>query len=318
MEPQLESEAEHLTWALQDLYAILDALPTPISWATIGDETIRYVNRAFTTTFGYEISDLSTVSDWIERCYVSAAQRDKARASWETIWLAPGEGIGTVSAFEIDVRCRNGHVITVQNRGILLHDMRIALAVFEDISAQKRVQNALKRIAFEDPLTGIANRRALHDAWTLRLVDQAGRKNCSRLALLLIDLDGFKEINDQWGHDAGDDVLKAVAARLQSSLGHHDMLCRIGGDEFAVLRSKDVSFAAVETLGHRIQSALSEPFKLAQADVSLSASIGASLYPQHGATLRELMRHADAALYQVKHAGKSSFAWYSAPATLSS
>ncbi|HEX3982087.1 MAG TPA: GGDEF domain-containing protein, partial [Acidisoma sp.] len=275
---------------------------------------IRFVNRSFTTCFGYRVDDLSDVQTWQSQVLVREHQRDLARRSWETLWQSSGGKNPSMEGFELDIRTRDGRIITTQHRGIFLSDLKISVAVFEDISAQKQVQDTLRHLAFEDALTGVGNRRALQDAWHRFDVRVGAGLPRPALAVLLIDLDGFKTVNDCWGHDAGDEVLKQAALRLQSAIGGEAAVFRTGGDEFAVLVPAVCSPASVEATYARIQDAISTPFPLGVKEVRLSASVGASLYPRHGGSLRDMLHRADQALYHVKRSGKRGFAWYGAPA----
>jgi diguanylate cyclase (GGDEF)-like protein len=155
----------------------------------------------------------------------------------------------------------------------------------------------LRRQALHDALTGLPNRTLLHRraARVLRGDDTA--------AMLLIDLDRFKEVNDTLGHDTGDALLIEVAERLGSALRRGDTLARLGGDEFAVLVGGAPDRAAVVELAGRLQDALRRPFALRGVAVELEASIGVALYPQHGATAGTLLQRADVAMYDAKRGG---------------
>lgn len=302
--------ASSALWSLRDLHIILDAVPTPISWATLADGRIRFTNRAFTRTFGYSEADLTTVEDWVETYYPRQHDQLRAREVWQGLWKTTRSGVAEVPAIELEVRCRDGRVLTVQHRGILLPEIGLGVATFEDITPQKVAAEALRRFAFEDPLTGLANRRALQTHWQAVGAAETEQK----IAFLLIDLDGFKAVNDGLGHDAGDELLLAAAARLRACVRDRDVVCRIGGDEFGILLSNPVSEPVAEQVCGRIQAAFHEPFLVQGKSVWVGASVGASLYPTQGATLQELMLRADEALYRVKRGGKGGWEWAQLPA----
>ncbi len=151
--------------------------------------------------------------------------------------------------------------------------------------------------AITDPLTGLPNRRALHRASRDRLSDPAEPQ-----AFLMLDLDRFKDVNDSLGHQAGDELLVQVAERLRSRLRSDDLLVRLGGDEFAVLL-EGAGAAEAEALAATLGAALDEPFDLGELSVHTAASIGISLYPDHGGDLSTLMRKADVAMYRAKSSG---------------
>lgn len=296
----------------RELHIILDAVPVPLSWALLPGGEIQFVNRTFKRVFGYGDESFPTVDDWIDRAYVDDAERELARHRWQHLWQPEASGISEVEVIELRVRCADGSVLTVQHRGILLHDIGIGIATFEDISARKQAEEALHRISFEDPLTGTGNRRALQARWldeTSSTAAAAGRL----LAVLLIDLDDFKPVNDAMGHEIGDAVLAAVAGRLRECIRGSDLLFRIGGDEFVILLPDLRAPGQVEALCRRIGHAFDAPFGGADQAIRLGATIGASLWPQDGIDLRELLRQADEALYRLKRTRKGGWEWYRAP-----
>jgi diguanylate cyclase (GGDEF)-like protein len=184
----------------------------------------------------------------------------------------------------------------------------------QDSNQQLADANAeLHRLAFIDPLTGIPNRLLFEDrmAHALGRVDrqlrEAGPGSLARAAVLFIDLDGFKPVNDGFGHAAGDAVLREVAQRLRAICRQSDTLARVGGDEFVMLLEDLADEAQAEAAAKRIVAALSKPFQLPSQRVSLSCSIGVALYPDHGQRER-LLASADAAMYAAKNGGGAGFA----------
>ncbi|MBO0128453.1 sensor domain-containing diguanylate cyclase [Agrobacterium sp. OT33] len=304
------ANAENLSY--RDLHIILDALPIPLSWATVPDGKIQFVNRAFVTLFGYPEDAFATVEDWIENAYVRHEDRIEARKQWKSLWTAKSSGISEIDSFEIEVRCSYGDIRTVQHRGMLLHEINIAIATFDDISERKIMEEKLHRFAFEDTLTGLANRRMLQKFWNERLASVESSQRIS--GLLLIDLDGFKAINDRFGHDAGDDVLVAVAKRLRKNVRIEDLVCRLGGDEFVVLIHENASHERIPQICWRIEASLARPIRGGKGSYTVGASIGASLFPQDGQDLMELLKRADEALYRVKREAKGGWQWFATPA----
>lgn len=172
---------------------------------------------------------------------------------------------------------------------------------------QQRLHTEVTRIAklaHSDPLTGLANRLLFEQR--LREALFASATHNLRLALIFIDLDGFKEINDSLGHAAGDEVLKTISTRLVKRVRDGDTVGRLGGDEFAVLLTEIRQNASVEVLGRRLLSTIVMPIQVAGGTCRVSASIGISLYPEHGNTGRVLMERADQAMYLVKGNGKNN------------
>ncbi len=184
------------------------------------------------------------------------------------------------------------------------------VATLVDITDFKIAEEKIKHLAFYDPLTGLANRRKLSERLNHSMAMCSREKK--QLAVLMMDLDRFKNVNDTLGHLAGDELLKQVAQRITARLRTTDMVARLGGDEFVVLL-EDISHqddaARVAT---EIVADLSATFQLTQSDdVRIGASIGIALYPQHGKTPELLMDNADIALYQAKDNGRGCFAYFS-------
>jgi len=189
------------------------------------------------------------------------------------------------------------------------------LCMIEDISARKITEKTIKQLAFHDPLTQLPNRRLLYER--LKHSIDVGRRDGKNLALLMLDLDRFKRVNDSFGHLAGDELLQKVAERITARLRDVDMVARLGGDEFVVLLENITQPEDAAQVANEIIADLTARFCLSQSDdILIGASIGISLYPQHGTSPEMLMDHADAALYQAKDAGRGCFAYFSEELTL--
>jgi two-component system cell cycle response regulator len=163
----------------------------------------------------------------------------------------------------------------------------------------------LEPLALHDALTGLPNRRLLMDRLALYIAH--ARRNRSSMALMYLDLDGFKQINDTLGHDAGDTLLCLVAARLVSAVRQEDTVARLGGDEFVIALSELTQNDDVAKLAAKVILAVSQPYSIQGGDVSITASIGVSIYPAHGEDADTLMKNADIALYEAKHTGKNNY-----------
>ncbi len=171
-----------------------------------------------------------------------------------------------------------------------------------DITVIKSAQHRLEQLARTDVLTGLPNRLFLQ-AETTRLVASADREGTG-LGMLVIDLDGFKHVNDTLGHAAGDALIVDVAQRLASTLDDGDLLARLGGDEFVVLTRRSGDLDALRALAHRLAASLSGSFSAGGLDVFVTAAVGGAVYPQHAATPEALFRCADAAMYRAKRIGR--------------
>ena len=177
-----------------------------------------------------------------------------------------------------------------------------------EISERRQAQSKLNYLAYHDPLTGLANRRCF-----IERLDESLRENGrtgERLAVLFIDLDQFKQVNDSLGHGVGDELLVSVAARLSEHVRLIDMLARLGGDEFICLMEAVRSEAEVEMLAREILGAFELPFKLGDHELFLTAAVGISLFPGDGDSVLDLMRNADSAMYRAKAQGRGNFHFY--------
>nr|WP_240942456.1 sensor domain-containing diguanylate cyclase [Planosporangium thailandense] len=170
--------------------------------------------------------------------------------------------------------------------------------------AERARMAELAHQAFHDVLTGLPNRSLLLDRLEQAISGAAGGRE--RVALLLIDLDGFKQVNDTYGHHAGDVLLERVGERLLRAVRDHNTLARLGGDEFAVLITGDPDLSAVSAVAGRIHAQLEEPFGVEGRQVRIGASIGIAVFPDHAPDHSGLVRRADNAMYQAKRNGGGS------------
>jgi diguanylate cyclase (GGDEF)-like protein/PAS domain S-box-containing protein len=189
----------------------------------------------------------------------------------------------------------------VEHGELKLGDRRVTLAFVRDITARKAYTEGLEHQALHDALTGLAN-RTLFGEHVFQALASAKRSDESR-AVLVMDLDGFKQVNDTLGHDQGDSLLKQVAERLKVALRETDTIARLGGDEFAVLPGDATDLAAAAVVAWKIQRTCAAGFKLNETTVHVSASIGIAIFPDHGRTTAELLRRADVAMYIAKRSG---------------
>ncbi|TFE00012.1 bifunctional diguanylate cyclase/phosphodiesterase [Jeotgalibacillus sp. R-1-5s-1] len=180
--------------------------------------------------------------------------------------------------------------------------------VGQDITKQNRAENALKKMAFSDSLTALPNRRYITEKIDETIQD--AHRNGKMFALMYIDMDHFKEINDSMGHDVGDELLKQFSIRLQSALDDNQVVARIGGDEFLILIPDIENEKEVEVLAEKIFSSIKHEWKVDQYHFCTTSSMGISIYPTHGRNKRELIKQADEALYEAKNNGKNSYRIY--------
>jgi diguanylate cyclase (GGDEF)-like protein/PAS domain S-box-containing protein len=246
--------------------------------------------------------------------FVAAEDRRRARAAYKRM-IAKDE-----SSLRMQHRFlrRDGEVLWVDASASLVRDSDLrksfAIVMIQDDTQRKQAEAALlaqaelnEYQALHDALTGLANRTLFRDNVDHAL--RSGRRTDARAAVLVMDLDGFKEINDTLGHAAGDDLLVEVGGRLQTALRSSDTVARLGGDEFGMLlpdlTGPDDVLRAVE----RLRATIEDPVELQGLSLSLEASIGIALFPDHGTDVESLLRCADAAMYQAKEE-KSGWAFY--------
>jgi diguanylate cyclase (GGDEF)-like protein/PAS domain S-box-containing protein len=232
----------------------------------------------------------------------SALSQRRDRAVHESR-VVKAEG-GWVDA-EITVAC-----LDIQGRTLLT-------LVAHDISHRKvaerherETRRKLSNLAQHDALTGLPNRLYLHNRMPRVLQNIATGDNV--LALLYIDVDNFKNINDSLGHGPGDQLLQIVARRMRAAVSSHDVVARMGGDEFVVVAPLMANVPAIDDLAFRLQTAVSAPIALDGQTVTVTASVGIAIYPSDGTDFEALQRHADIALYQAKEAGRNCHRFFSA------
>ncbi|KRA07521.1 bifunctional diguanylate cyclase/phosphodiesterase [Acidovorax sp. Root568] len=205
----------------------------------------------------------------------------------------------------------NGAYCAVQLSWVALRDdegrLVQSIGFMRDLTLQHAAQKRIEELAYSDALTGLPNRLLLSQRVDTAI--QGARQSDTGFAILFLDMDRFKIINDSLGHPFGDRVLQLVAERLQTCLRQTDMLCRLGGDEFVIyLHGGDASVA--ESVARRILDDMLKPFMLDSMGFSIQCSIGIALYPQDGATLDDLIKQSDTAMYRVKERGRGSYGFY--------
>ncbi|MFO0692258.1 MAG: diguanylate cyclase [Polyangiales bacterium] len=203
-------------------------------------------------------------------------------------------------------RLKDGRWIEVTNH-FTAHDA--VVSVHKDVTSRKRDEERLKYLAMHDPLTGLANRSAFD-----RRLDEAVAEERT-FALLFVDLDRFKDVNDTLGHDAGDRLLLRIAEAIRNAVRTGDLVARVGGDEFAILLLESTGAENVPLVADRILQAIGDSYEEAGKVVRYGATIGIALHPEHSGTPASadlLLQHADVAMYAAKRAGRGRFAYYGA------
>ena len=265
---------------------------------------IVHVNRAFMEITGYQRDDVMG-----QRPSLFKSGRHSAHF-YQQMFQAL-ESTGEWSG-EIWNRRKSGEVYPQWQTIRVIHDdqgqVSHYVAVFSDISAMKNSEHELAHLAHHDPLTDLPNRLLFTDRAEQALASaQVHKRGC---ALLLMDLDHFKIINDSLGHNVGDQLLKLVAERLSGLFGPGVTLARLGGDEFAVLAESCPQVVQAAALAQRMLNAMKDPFIFDGNQLFISASIGISLFPSDALSAEQLLRNADSALFKAKSAGREGYALY--------
>jgi diguanylate cyclase (GGDEF)-like protein/PAS domain S-box-containing protein len=276
---------------------------------TDANSTIIDVNEAFTRITGYSREDALGKNPR----FLSSGRQDKEY--YEKMWrdlVAQGHWYG-----EIWNRRKNGEVFAEMQIISAVYDannnVQQYVAQFSDITSRKTAEDEIKTLAFYDSLTGLPNRRLLTDRlkWALATSARTNKQG----AILFIDLDNFKTLNDTLGHDIGDLLLQQVAKRLELCVREGDTVARLGGDEFVVmledLSEDDMEAASkTESVGNKILSSLQQAYQLDGHEQLNTPSIGAALFSDHQVGLEELFKQADIAMYQAKKAGRNQLRFF--------
>ncbi len=296
------TEARRARRALEEAEArwrsLLELAPDAV--LLIENETYVYANRRAAELYGAadpaELVGRSPFDFILEEFWPRIRER-AARL------LAHGERLPPI---EIRIRRLDGTILDVETTGAVIEDggRRVIQSVIRDISERKALEAELWRRAHHDPLTGLPNRLLFFDrlGQALHRCRREGRSG----ALLSLDLDGFKLVNDGHGHDAGDALLVEVARRLRAQVRRVDTVARLAGDEFALVLYPVEGAAAVEAVGRRILRALRDPIEHRGRRLQVAASLGATLFPHDGDRADALLKKADLALYRAKDRGPGS------------
>jgi diguanylate cyclase (GGDEF)-like protein/PAS domain S-box-containing protein len=221
---------------------------------------------------------------------------------------------------EIWNRKKNGELLPEFLSITAIHDEQGAVshyaAMFNDISKLKENEENIRAMAYRDPLTGLPNRRLLDDR--LEMAIARAHRHGRRVGIIFIDLDHFKHVNDSLGHAAGDELLEKLARRLERCVRENDTVARLGGDEFVIVLADPESVDDVRHTGKRVLQAMRAPLWIQGRELVLTCSLGISVYPENGLDRETLLKHADAAMYQVKVNGRDGLSNHMPTAQLDS
>jgi diguanylate cyclase (GGDEF)-like protein/PAS domain S-box-containing protein len=272
---------------------------------TDADGIILSVNPAFTEITGYTAEEAVGQNPRI----LQSNRHDQAfyAAMWKQI-ITEGRWNG-----EIWNRRKDGDLYLERMTISMVRDadgepVRY-VSVFSDITAFWRKDEHIKHLAFHDALTDLPNRTLLMDRIN-QIIINSDREPCN-LALLFLDLDGFKLVNDQYGHNVGDDLLKEVAKRLLGLVRHSDIVARLGGDEFIVVLNNPKGMEKITSIATSVVSSINEPMEILGEAHRVGASVGIALFPADASTSVDLIKNADTAMYVAKGSGRNKISFYS-------
>ncbi|MCG7342960.1 EAL domain-containing protein [Sporosarcina sp. ACRSL] len=269
---------------------------------------IHYASPSFENELQYKISLLQN-SNFFEKIH-----QDDEHGIRNDIKTYFGRTIKKTLKCEFRFRRENGNYMDVEaniitiDEHFLSEEDELLLIVMRDISERKDAEKAVYQLAFHDSLTKLPNRRSLMNELRNEIVNRKLSK--SPFYVLFLDLDNFKQINDHWGHEAGDIVLKAAAKRICSVIRSTDIAARFGGDEFVIILKDVQDEKDVITIVEAIVDQIQNPINEIGQDVKLTCSIGVAHYPTHGQSSEELIKNADTALYYVKERGKNDYMFF--------
>jgi len=291
-----------------DLYAALVAAAEDAILTSNLDGVITSWNPAATRIYGYPATEM------VGRSLASFTAPEDVEELGETLrLLAQGARLEPFDLRRVD---HHGRVIDVSVTASPVPDpdgtVRRLSWIERDVTGRRHVERMISHLAFHDPLTGLANRTLLRDRLQHSL--ERTRRGGGLVAVVYLDLDDFKLVNDRLGHPAGDRLLQLVATRLQSLLRPEDTLARIGGDEFVVVSDRVPSLGAAAAIAGRLAHALTPAFEFEEARVEVTASIGVAV-GDAGTDADRLLAHADRAMYQAKADGGAGVAHFVAPPT---
>ncbi len=279
-----------------------------IALALARDETVLFANAAFCRVFGRSADLAGTPL----AALIAPAHRNRVAAILRASRRAPAICVAEVLRDD-----RRMAEVELHARELIAGTETLCAIFAQDVTDRSRAAARLSLLAFSDPLTGLANRALFADR--LRQAALDGRRDGHSFAVIVLDLDRFKSINDSHGHAAGDAVLQQVAQRLLGCMRTSETVARLGGDEFAIVLPLLKQRADSASVTERLLCAIRQPIAIGDLHLTLSATAGVAVFPEHGITVERLLVAADTALYTAKHEGGGQCAWASQhmPADLS-
>lgn len=318
----LEALVRERTLALhesQELYRMLAEDALDVIWKADHDLCITYISPVDERLRGYKADEV--IGNHVFEMFTGEGLETVKKAMHHTRTPEQAQEMGGFVTFEVQHRCKDGRLLWGEVRSKPERNAQGTIVgyhgITREITERKRLEDQVRQLAYHDPLTDLPNRRMLHDRLTQAMA--ASKRSGYYGALMFLDLDRFKTLNDTHGHEAGDLLLLEVAARLKSCVREVDTVARFGGDEFVVMLAEldsdqDQSISQARLIAEKIRAELATPYrltmrKLGAADIAVehrgSASLGVAMFVGQEADPSDLQKWADAAMYQAKDAGRN-------------
>ena len=310
LEKRILERTVELTRSEAQLRSTLENTPNvAVQWYD-KDGRVTYWNKASEKLFGWKAEE--ALGKNLDSLFFTQAAGDE----FKRILVQIRESGCSYGPFEVEMHTRGGDkgwmlstVFTIPMEGVHIGFVRMDV----DITLRKEAEKKIEHLAFYDPLTGLPNRQLLQDR--LKQALASSHRTGRRGALMFVDMDNFKTLNDTLGHDIGDLLLQHVAHRLESCMREGDTVARLGGDEFVVmledLTEQTLEAAAqTEVIGHKMLAILNQPYQLATHQYRSTPSIGATLFLGHEQSSEELLKQADIAMYQAKASGRNTLRFF--------
>ena len=282
-----------MTTTLPPLTDVLDLMPDAVC-VVDPEGRFLFVNASFQRIFGYAPEEVLGT-----RMFNLVHPEDREATSEQAERVMAGE---LQRHFRNRYIHKDGHVVDIQWSARWLPEHRVRIGVGHEVSELRRAERELERRANHDALTGLVNRHRMQ-AELQSAIDRAADEG-GGLALLYIDLDGFKRVNDRGGHVVGDHLLRELAGRMLRGVRQSDLVARVGGDEFVVLLPDFRDAQAARVVADSLRASLMEPCRLPEGLFQLDASIGVAMFPTDGADAEALLKHADQVMYAAKHGNR--------------
>jgi len=269
------------------------------------DGTFQYASPSFEAILNYDLSSIRHLN-----LFEMIHPDDQAMVNKEIRIFCKRKK--TVRHIEIRIRDNKGDYIDIEASFSVIDQSSFSkndliLVVMRDIGFRKIFEQKIYHLAFHDSLTNLPNRRSFMNELNREILDRKHRASSTKMSVLFIDLDNFKSINDQWGHDVGDQVLIEAARNIKDAIRPSDLVGRVGGDEFIVLLRDIKDEEDLKKYVSRILTKFNSPISISGQEYIMTCSIGVATYPNDGDTSRELIKNADDALYNVKSKGKNHY-----------